>query len=171
MTETEESHRSRPARAEASGGSAAKRASEPEHIDLDLPAEPSVLSLVRLTVGVVAARADLGLEDVDDLRLAVEELFLSLWRAAVRKPERLLFGFIWDDRAVEVRCTFMLGDAAADREPPPPIDAGDEYGSMAGLPAELSQQILEALVEEHGVDTSGANATGWVRKARAAAVQ
>jgi len=34
------------------------------------------LQLVRMTAGVVAARADLDLNDVEDLRLAVDELCL-----------------------------------------------------------------------------------------------
>ena len=168
MAETEESRRSDPARVEASDSPGGEGGSE--HIELDLPAEPSVLSLVRLTVGVVAARADLGLEDVDDLRLAVEELFLSLWRTAAQTPERMLFGFFWDDRGVEVRCTFAAGDGTTEAGPPTPLDEGADDGPMAGLPAELSQQILDALVDEHGVDTSGATATGWVRKARVAVV-
>jgi hypothetical protein len=143
-----------------------------EHIDLDLPADPSVLSLVRLTVGVVASRADLDIEAVDDLRLAVEELFLSLWRMTPAKPSRLRFRFSWDDRYVEVVCTFVPGRST------PNGDAGswgEERDTAAHegeppvwLPAELSQQILDALVDEHGVDGEGEDVRGWVRKRRTA---
>lgn len=171
MAETEESHRSDSARRQASEAPGTGPGVGPEHIDLDLPADPSVLSLVRLTVGVVAARADLGLEDVDDLRLAVEELFLSLWRSAPRKPARLRFGFIWDDRGVEVRCTFVMGDGTGDPEATVSSEDAQDEGPMAGLPAELSQQILDALVDDHHVDTSDIAASGWVRKVRTAAVE
>lgn len=143
-----------------------------EHIDLDLPADPTVLSLVRLTVGVVASRADLDLEAVDDLRLAVEELFLSLWRMTPAKPSRLLFRFSWDDTSVEVVCTFVpgastpTGDAGRAGEQ---SDSAESGGVPAPwLPAELSQQILDALVDEHGIDGDGDGARGWLRKRRSA---
>ena len=143
-----------------------------EHIDLDLPADPSVLSLVRLTVGVVASRADLDLEVVDDLRLAVEELFLSLWRTTPAKPSRLLFRFSWDDRCVEVLCTFVPGPSrptgAAGRSGGESDDPESDAAPAAWLPAELSQQILDALVDEHGVDGDGEDLRGWVRKRRSA---
>src|SRR5579862_263126 len=165
MTESGELESSRSARSPAP--SSAGRADGAEHIDLDLPADPNVLSLVRLTVGVVAARADLSIEDVDDLRLAVEELFLSLWRSATTRPERLRFRFIWDGRGVEVRCRFAPGDGSGSEavvahadgvatEDTPPDDI-----PSAWLPAELSAQILEALVDEHELDAGVPAASGW----------
>jgi hypothetical protein len=135
----------------------------PEHVDLDLPADPGILSLVRLTVGVVGAQADFGLEDLDDLRLAVEELCLSLWRSTSAQPERLRFRFVWDDDCVEVRC------AVIPRKPDaiPRDDAFAELGErLAGLPADLSQQILDALVDEHGISGRGSDVRGWIRKHR-----
>ena len=126
-----------------------------EQISLDLPADPAVLSLARLTVGVVAARADLGLEDVEDLRLAVEELCLSMWRHIEREPVRLLFRYVWDHRCVEVSCAFVTDGAPL----PPSL-------SQTELPDELSRLILDALVDEHGVVGDGSELSGWVRKRR-----
>ena len=176
MGESGELAGSRSAPSPSASGEA--RADAGEHIDLDLPADPSVLSLVRLTVGVVAARADLSIEDVDDLRLATEELFLSLWRSALVKPERLLFRFTWDRAGVEVHCRFVPGEGPAEGDAPRAgrghgdvvsADAGDHDTPSAWLPAELSAQILEALVDEHGLDAGVPGASGWVRKGRAPA--
>ncbi|HTT87044.1 MAG TPA: hypothetical protein VMF60_06740 [Acidimicrobiales bacterium] len=145
---------------------ARRQAGGPGHITLDLPADPAVLSLARLTVAVVAARADLGLEDVDDLRLAVEELCLSMWRRIEHDPVRLLFRFAWEPLCVEVACSFVTDDAALRS-----IDDGTVRGDVAGVhdggaPEDLSQQILDALVDDHGVISDGDGLSGWVRKRR-----
>ena len=52
-------------------------------IELSIPAQPNLLYLVRMTAGAVAARADLALDDVEDLRLAVDELACPSWTRAV----------------------------------------------------------------------------------------
>jgi hypothetical protein len=56
-----------------------------DEIGLEIPARADLLQLVRLTAGVVAARASLGLDDVEDLRLAAEELCLSCWARPVTR--------------------------------------------------------------------------------------
>jgi len=153
---------------DTNGHAAAQRQpGPPEHIALDLPADPGALSLARLAVGVVAARADLGLEDVDDLRLAVEELCLSMWRRARHQPvTRLLLRYSWEPAGVEVSCSFVtegallrpVGDGAAPAALLP--------ARAGGVPDDLSQQILEALVDDHGVVSDANGVRGWVRKRR-----
>ena len=135
-----------------------------QHISLDLPADPAVLSLARLTVGVVAARADLGLEDVDDLRLAVEELCLSMWRQIERDPVRLLLRYSWEPQCVEVSCSFVTAGAGVIALDGGPVRPGLRRGEAQ--PEDLSQQILDALVDDHGVVSDGDGLSGWVRKRR-----
>jgi len=144
------------------------RPAGPEHVDIDMPADPNMLSLARLTVGVVAARADLSLEDVDDLRLAVEELCLML-RRSTESPDRLLLQFTWDDHCVEVHGRFSGSRVGA------PDGRDVEWGAALrdtgqepGLSDELSRQILEALVDEHDIDVDRGAPSGWIRKRRAA---
>jgi serine/threonine-protein kinase RsbW len=47
-------------------------------ITLRVPAHPDYVGLIRSTAGHVAARADLTVEQIDDLRLAVDEAFALL---------------------------------------------------------------------------------------------
>ncbi|MCU1370309.1 MAG: Anti-sigma factor [Ilumatobacteraceae bacterium] len=46
----------------------------PRPVELNLPADPRLLRVARLTVASVAADLPLTLEDVEDLRIAVDEL-------------------------------------------------------------------------------------------------
>ena len=47
-------------------------------INLRVPASPDYVGLIRSTAGHVAAYADLTIEQIDDLRLAVDEAFALL---------------------------------------------------------------------------------------------
>lgn len=48
-----------------------------ELVALEIPAEPSLLSLVRLVVGGMAARADLPVDAIADVHMALEEIFYA----------------------------------------------------------------------------------------------
>jgi serine/threonine-protein kinase RsbW len=123
---------------------------EPTRIELSIPAQPILLQLVRLTAGVVAARADLGLDDVEDLRLAVDELCLPLM-GPTGHGGRLVLEYGWDDETIEISCR---------------VTAGDEGGNGGRLRDELSSQILDALVDEHGHRTIDGRAEVWLRMRR-----
>jgi serine/threonine-protein kinase RsbW len=123
-------------------------------IELSIPAQPVLLQLVRLTAGVVAARVDLELDDVEDLRLAVDELCLPLI-GPTGHDGRLSVRYSWDDGTIEVSCTLVAGDAP-----------GDATSPSAGLRQELSSQILDALVDEHGETTEDGRAGLWLRMRR-----
>jgi len=139
-------------------------------IELAIPAQPVLLQLVRMTAGVVAARADLGLDDVEDLRLAVDELCLALM-GPTGHGGRLLLRYRWDDEAIEISCTVAPGPKAASE----PEAAGEEVAGGA-RPAhqgeaerrrdELSAQILDALVDEHGEMTGDGQTGAWLRMRR-----
>jgi hypothetical protein len=140
-----------------------------DRIELSIPAQPALLQLVRLTAGVVAARADLGLNDVEDLRLAVDELCLP-FMGPTGHPGRLLVRFRWDTGAIEISCTLTGGDEGA--------EIGGDEGALLDVPGrqikgqaerlrnELSSQILDALVDEHGETTVDGRAAVWLRMLR-----
>ena len=52
-------------------------------ISLTVPSEPSALAVIRATAGAIAARASLTLDQIDDVRMAVEEAGVVLLAAGV----------------------------------------------------------------------------------------
>ncbi|HVX23480.1 MAG TPA: ATP-binding protein [Acidimicrobiales bacterium] len=126
-------------------------------VELSIPVKADLVVLARLTAATVASRAGFGVEEIEDLRLAVEELCLSL--VGPEDNGRLQFVYRRTDDAVTITCTFE------------PEEAGNAPGN-AGNPRErggdeLSLRILDALVDEHGRDGDGRGSTAWLRKRRA----
>jgi serine/threonine-protein kinase RsbW len=108
-------------------------------VRLVVPAAPEYLRLVRLTAAGLASRMGFTFDEVEDLRIAVDELcFLLLGHG---NSEHDL------SRVMELR--YSAG----------PDSIGIEgYTELAGVPpepSELSMQILGALVDEHEVDGQG----------------
>lgn len=130
-----------------------------DHVELTLPARPDLLVLARMTVGAVAARAEMAVDDIEDLRLAIDELCLS----AVGEHEdgRLELRYDWGPSGMEVSCTFRPtdGDGAV-----PPVITEPELDSAGPLPTDLSERILDALVDEHGRDSVDGGERAWFRK-------
>ena len=120
-------------------------------VDLAIPVKADLVVLARLTAATVAARAGFGVEDIEDLRLAVEELCLSLVRAD--DDGRLNFTFEYASDTITVNCWF---------EPQPGWDGG-----ASGAIDDLSLRILDALVDEHGRDQRDGKLSAWLRKRRA----
>ena len=113
-------------------------------VRLVVPAAPEYLRLVRLTAAGMASRLGFTFDEVEDLRIAVDEL-----------------------------CFHLLGDVEdVDLPPDEPrtmdliYSAGPDFIMITGRtglsgaipePSELSEQILDALVDEH--DLAGDNGT------------
>ncbi len=144
----------------ATGGGHSGGPAVADEIELTIPARAELLSLARMTVAAVAARADFDLEGIEDLRLAIDELCSRLVRPAggdeAGDPGVLRLRFRWADGELEVTC--RLHGA-----PPTPVDDQERY---------LSDRILEALVDAHGAEEAGvadgAGARCWLRKRRRA---
>lgn len=120
-------------------------------VELRFPARADNIVLARLTAAAVAARAGFGVEDIEDLRLAVEELCLCLVPA---------------DGAGQLSLTFTRGDDLIEISA-----ATDGSGTGHRLPevdrnADLSARILDALVDEHGETGDGGRSRLWLRKRR-----
>jgi serine/threonine-protein kinase RsbW len=113
-------------------------------VRLVVPAAPEYLRLVRLTAAGLASRLGFTFDEVEDLRIAVDEL---------------CFHLLGDDDEAEAaadgRTMDLTYSAAADS-----ITITGQTGASGAVPepSELSVQILDALVDEHEVG----NADGMV---------
>ncbi|HEY5244516.1 MAG TPA: ATP-binding protein [Acidimicrobiales bacterium] len=147
-------------------------------VELSIPVQADLVVLARLTAATVASRAGFGIEEVEDLRLAVEELCLSL--VGPDDEGRLRFAYQQTDDAVTITCTFEPEEAGEPEGPGGPEGAGESGGAgqsggtdRSGTGGdtrpeeELSLRILDALVDEHGRDGDGRGAVAWLRKRRA----
>jgi serine/threonine-protein kinase RsbW len=119
-------------------------------VELTIPVRSDLLILARLTAAAMAARAEFGIEDIEDLRLVVEELCLSV--IGVMTTGTLHLQFTEDVGVITVGCS-LWGE-------------GDEDGRGEGDPDDLSLRIIEALVDEYGEDMVGGRRQAWIRKHR-----
>lgn len=130
-----------------------------ERVELSMPARPEMWTLARMTVSVVASRIELDFEEISDLRLAIDEL-CTVCALGSTPDSRLTLTYSTDDEGLRVDCVVSPTGL-----PEAPLDE-----QVAGLlPAQLSERILEALVDEHGVTADDGCRRGWLRKVRAPA--
>jgi anti-sigma regulatory factor (Ser/Thr protein kinase) len=100
----------------------------------------------------VASRAEFDVEEIEDLRLAVDELCISVIQGS--SDGRLDLQFSRDNHEIEVSCQY--------------------HGVLASVPVPsddlldgLSARILDALVDEHGRNKKDGRRQAWLRKRRA----
>ena len=116
-------------------------------VRLVVPAAPEYLRLVRLTAAGLASRLGFTFDEVEDLRIAVDELCFHLLGEADNGH----------DGSADPRTMDLTYSAGAD---------SITITGLTGLngpipePSELSKQILDALVDEHEV---GGGDDGMVR--------
>jgi hypothetical protein len=119
-------------------------------VDLSIPVQADLVVLARLAAATLAGRAGFGVEDIEDLRLAVEELCLSLVQG--REDGRLHLSYEWEGDAIEVACWYEDDHSASSAR----RTAADD----------LSLKILDALVDEHGRGLRDGRVGAWLRKRR-----
>ena len=112
-----------------------------DDVDLDVPADPAYLAVVRTATAGLGARLDLTLDDIEDLRIAVDEA-CALLLAGSTYPDRILhaqFAMSEDELAVTI------------------------HGPARVLPTEtnLAWSVLVALVG--GVETGRSGDGNWIR--------
>lgn len=136
---------------------------EPDVVTLQIPADGELLMLARLVTAAVAARADFSVDQIEDLRLAVDELCLSVMGEGAGRGE-LCLQLTKEPDAVHISCTYVgfpghLEQAtAAD-----PGSVASEFAPGVAVP-ELSSRILDALVDEHAYHKDGNERNAWFRK-------
>lgn len=138
-----------------SGGAAGAEVGT-ERIELSMPADPDLVALARMAASVVGARIDLSYDEVSDLRLAIDELVV-LCGAGGADGGRVLLEFRTDETGLRIDCS-VSGTPAAPALPEAPV--------VGLLPAQLSERILDALVDDHGVSDEGGTRRGWLWKRR-----
>ncbi|HEV3363595.1 MAG TPA: hypothetical protein VG795_05530 [Acidimicrobiia bacterium] len=121
-------------------------------VRLVVPAAAEYLRLVRLTAAGMASRLGFTFDEVEDLRIAVDELCFHL------------LGDVDDDATFdESRTMDLIYSAGSDS-----ITITGRTGLSGGVPeaSELSEQILDALVDEHEVSGGDGIVTFRLKKAR-----
>jgi hypothetical protein len=118
-------------------------------VRLAVPATPEFLRLARLTVAGVASRMGFTYDEVEDLRIAIDELCFALVGTKGREGSiELKYSLDDDNLMVEGRGTFT-----------------DPVTVVPTLSA-FSRQILSAVVDEHDVATGDGGPTFRLRKRR-----
>jgi serine/threonine-protein kinase RsbW len=116
-------------------------------VSLSVPGRPEYLRLVRLAAADSGARADLSIEDVEDLRIAVDELTYALM-GDNPADETLTLRYVASQGVVEIEGTCAIAGA--------PVAV-----------SELSQTIIGAVVDEHEIsDHDGVRHFRLVKRSR-----
>jgi serine/threonine-protein kinase RsbW len=121
-------------------------------VRLVVPAAAEYLRLVRLTAAGMASRLGFTFDEVEDLRIAVDELCFHL------------LGDVDDDvPSGEPRTMDLVYSAGPDSIT---ITGRTGLGGAVPEPSELSEQILDALVDEHDVSGTDGMVTFRLKKQR-----
>jgi serine/threonine-protein kinase RsbW len=93
-----------------------------ERIELTVPARPGYARTVRVTAATLASRLGMSIDDVDDVRIALEEAFLLASSRAADDAEVTFVFDVSDDR-MEV----CVGPLSAEQGPEGEGEAPDRY--------------------------------------------
>jgi serine/threonine-protein kinase RsbW len=127
--------------------------SKTERVELYLPVLAELRVLARMSASAIASRLDFGVDAVEDLRLAIDELCTSCAIGA-NEESRLLLEYAWDDDTIRVTCEVSPVQSV--------VASLDET-------LDLSARILDALVDAHGIEpVDGERRKGWLTKSRPA---
>ena len=108
-----------------------------DRIELTTPVGRAWDPVIRLVLGGIGDRLDLGFDELDDLQLAVERLL-----AEARFEDRVTLSFEILERSVRVRIGPILTGAVA-----------EALQSPEGKPGELTLgRILQTIVDSYGVE-------------------
>jgi serine/threonine-protein kinase RsbW len=119
-------------------------------VELRLPADARLVRVARLVASGVGSTIGLDVEEIEDLRVAVDEGCSALIEGGDRGPLRLTFEA--DDRGVVVR-----GNTTAAAQP----------SQLDTSRLHLSEQILALVVDDHELVTDGRQVSFRLRKQRA----
>jgi hypothetical protein len=124
------------------------RVTTTDEVRLTVPAMPEFLRLARVTAAGLAGRLGFTFDQVEDLRLAIDELCFGLTGPDGRPGDHVEIRFRVGPTSLEVEGTGLF---SGDRRP-------------AEL-SDLSNVILAALVDEHHLTETDLGPRFWVRKA------
>jgi anti-sigma regulatory factor (Ser/Thr protein kinase) len=142
-----------------------ERAQDPEHaenaeaVELTFPASVDLVVLARFTAATVAARAGFDVDEIEDLRLAVDELCVSFGPLEMHDTVRLRFERT--DGTVRITGEF---DGSGTRSPDAIIGTSDPLSAKRA--EAFSRQLLAALVDDHGLEQANGRQVAWLQKRR-----
>ena len=108
-----------------------------ESISIKIPASPEYIQVVRLVAAGLAARLSFTLEDIEDLKIAVDELSAYITGAHGRSGT-LAVGFTLHDDRIEIKGTGKYSE---------------DYDVRTDL-TEFSRMILETVTDSADLNTS-----------------
>lgn len=120
-----------------------------EEVRLTMPAVPQLLRVARLTAAGLAGRLGFNFDEIEDVKIAVDELCFALVGTKGRDGDLTVTYRLLPD-ALEIEGRGAFGGAHVDI-----------------TPSELSAQILAAVVDEHELTRDGEELRFWLRKQRA----
>lgn len=125
-----------------------------DRIELRFPARGDLIVLARLVTSAISARAGFDIEELEDLRLAVGELCLLTVQGSDAQSGDVCLELTVLGDAIGVVCTLERATGA---------EAAGAEGEETAL---LSEQILDALVDEHGCERRDGSVRAWLHKRR-----
>ena len=128
----------------------ALRLDSQQNVLLSVPAQPEFLRVVRVAASGLASRLGFSIDEVDDLRLALDELCFTL---IAKGP---------NDGTIALK--YVLNTDRLTIEGTSKLDDGRESSPVGNL----SQQILTALVDEHRIWDEGNTSFFTLTKCRSA---
>jgi serine/threonine-protein kinase RsbW len=129
-----------------------------DRVELSFPARGDLIVLARLVTSAVSARAGFDIEELEDLRLAVGELCLLTLQGSDGEQGDLRLELTVLSEAIGVVCTLAGAGAGA--------SGASVAGTNGDETAQLSEQILDALVDDHGRERQDGSVRAWLRKRR-----
>jgi hypothetical protein len=136
------------------------RTTERESIEVSFPGAVEFVVLARFTAATVGARAGFDLDEIDDLRLAVDELSVSF--GPLDGDTNLRYEFLREGETINVRCTREPTESGG-RESTQPSERDVIHWQQA---RELSAQLLDELVTAHGREILNGRSVAWLMKRR-----
>jgi len=119
-----------------------------EEVRLTMPAVPQLLRVARLTAAGLAGRLGFNFDEIEDVKIAVDELCFALVGTKGRDGDLSITYRLLSD-ALEIEGRGAFGASHADT-----------------TPSELSAQILAAVVDEHELTRDGEELRFRLRKQR-----
>lgn len=119
-----------------------------EEVKLTMPAVPQLLRVARLTAAGLAGRLGFNFDEIEDVKIAVDELCFALVGTKGRDGDLTVTYRLLPD-ALEIEGTGAFASA-----------------SPSPAPSELSAQILDAVVDEHELTRDGDQLRFRLRKQR-----
>jgi hypothetical protein len=125
-------------------------------VEIFFPSSVELVVLARFAAATIGARAGFDLDEIDDLRLAVDELSVSF--GPLEGDTSLHYEFVRDVAVITVRCT---------REPTMDWSGGSDPASDIidwRQARDLSEQLLDELVTSHGREILHGRSVAWLTK-------